>query len=52
LNEALQLTLGEFPLVEIHEVCAHASLGKKTQRLSRIGTLFHAEDLNFHLAVP
>ncbi len=48
LDEATQLPRRCRTLGEIDEVRPDASLGEETERLARVGALFHAEDLDFH----
>src|SRR5262249_24444978 len=48
LNETAKLAERGSTLVQIDEVHLHAPLREKPKRLSCVGTLTHAEDLNFH----
>ena len=48
LNEALQLTGGDWALLEVDEVRANAAFREEPNRLSRVRAFLHTKDLNFH----
>src|SRR3954453_17054988 len=48
LNEAVQLTRGRRPFLEIDEMRLYPPLGKKAEGFAGVGALLQTKDLNFH----